>query len=380
MRHLVLALVLMLVGCTDRGGGGGGNNQWPILVDAEIDITGQRTGMFSTLGPTRILVAGDDRLPVTIGYYCKEDNTVQPALNTDGLLLRLSMPDTALFVEEPKRFRDLRRQLLPDVVELAVDDQSYDWVYEYKWVHGGWDLFGTMGFKAPFLPTEDSRLSYLQSVELVVDRVQELDDWNADADSATRRYFNLRDTEIRSRWPIADDYVSDHYLEKDTVKVRLKRMLQFPIDGLEAAVDSVRVRCQIGESIEMWNEHRNWFLTSVDSLRTIAYNRLDSLRGSEESTVAQITPDRPVAVQEVTASEPQSVPDDLKASVIHSMNQLDAMLNRGYITDYELLKMRHDNLVAGLYALQTQNQLPMELGRKIVGVLIRSNQRIGEEW
>ena len=62
------------------GGESVDSRDWPGTVEADVDdLTGARTGLFRTYGPTTIIVAGPDTVPVTVGYWCQvEDVERQP--------------------------------------------------------------------------------------------------------------------------------------------------------------------------------------------------------------------------------------------------------------------------------------------------------------
>ena len=243
------ALMTLAVGCSDRGAN---RLAWPGVVDAEVDdLTGVRTGLFRTYGPTQTLIAGTHTIPVTIGYWCEVDEDTEPVTATDGLFFRIAMPDTSLVSDDRAAFEELSGQLgLLDIARMAVDGQVYAWKYEPAPTLGGWFLDGAMGFE-PYsvLDTEAKRKGLLEMLERLAFAGVEV---------------------ITEQWPPAHDYVTSHYVGRDTVGIELKRVLKFSMESFAAAIDSVRFWCPVPQSNHEWNSTRVVYVRTLDSLRTTA--------------------------------------------------------------------------------------------------------------
>ena len=258
-RRLIAALALILIsGCTPDAP----DALWPGDVIAEVDdLTGARTGMFRTYGPTQKLAAGTDTVPVTVGYYCRLDRTGEPPVHRDGLFFRLSMPDTSLLANDQEHFEELRGQLgLLNVARLAVDGQLYAWEYAPQPTRGGGYLDGAMGFVPTTLTTEADR-----DVNLTL------------AAESRRAAYAVEMTELvwaEMAHIISHDYVRTHYIGRDTVGIELKGVLTFPLFGFGAAVDSVRFWCPVAESHLEWDRVRAQYLSEVDSIRTLAQDEI----------------------------------------------------------------------------------------------------------
>ena len=119
-RSTLFALVVLASACSAQTPD---DPPWLGLVDADIDdLTGQRTGLFRTYGPTSLLIGGSDTIPVTVGYYCEIDEHEVPLVVTDGLFLKVSMPDTSLTQGSDREIEELQGTLgLLDVARLSVD-------------------------------------------------------------------------------------------------------------------------------------------------------------------------------------------------------------------------------------------------------------------
>jgi len=243
---------------------------WPGEVDAEIDdLTGTRTGKFRTYGPTEILAAGPDTIPVTIGYWCEVDDAYEPPTHRDGLFFRISMPDTSLLSNDREEFEELSGQLgLLDVARLAVDGRVYAWEYEPVATRGGWYLEGDM----ISLPTVE-----------VAEEVQRADLLGGLADlygspvpvlQIMQSEFDSLAALTREEWPPAFDYAASHYFGRDTVGIELKEVVHFPLSGVEAAADSVRFWCPVPQGVSEWNGVRTAFFSALDSLRRTAEDRV----------------------------------------------------------------------------------------------------------
>ncbi|MDE0001578.1 MAG: hypothetical protein OXQ29_02645 [Rhodospirillaceae bacterium] len=205
---------------------------------------------------------------MTVGYWCEVDDAYEPPAHRDGLLFRISMPDTSLLSNDREVFEELSGQLgLLDVARLAVDGRVYAWEYEPVATRGGWYLEGDMRF----LPTvevaeEAQRADFLKTITglyessaPVLQRIQpEIDDFAA---------------RIREEWTPAYDYAASHYFGRDTVGIELKEVVHFPLSGLEAAADSVRFWCPVPQGVSEWNGVRTAFLSTLDSLHRTAEER-----------------------------------------------------------------------------------------------------------
>lgn len=218
---------------------------WPGAVEAEVDgLTGARTGVFRTYGPTAPLAAGQDTVAVTIGYWCRMDEDTDPATATDGIFFQIAMPDTSLLVSYQEAFEELSGQLaLLDVARVAVDGRVYAWQYEPRPTPrpGGWFLDGVMGWQAPSgLDTEIGR----------------------DANMALMRNGST----LNDVWRPAHDYVTSHYTGRDTLGIELKGVLRFSMEGFAAAADSVRFWCPVTQSYKAWNEARAAYVAALDSM------------------------------------------------------------------------------------------------------------------
>lgn len=260
MRRGVIATLPLIVifGCTPDAP----EALWPGDVRAEVDdLTGARTGMFRTYGPTRELAAGSDTVPVTVGYFCRLDRAGEPPVHRDGLFFRISMPDTSLLVNDQEQFEELRGQLrLLNVARMAVDGQLYAWEYAPRPARGGWYLDGAMGFVPVALTTEADR------------------DLNLTLAAESRRaaYAAEMLTLVRAEMVdvISHDYVRTHYVGRDTVGIELKGVLTFPLSGFRAAVDSVRFWCPVAESHLEWDRVRAEYLSVLDSIRALAEDEI----------------------------------------------------------------------------------------------------------
>lgn len=283
---LAAVLIMCLPGCGDRARQTGA--AWPSSVEAEIDdLTGARTGMFRTYGPTQRLTAGRDTIPVTVGYWCRLNEDTEPATATDGMFFRIAMPDTTLLSNDEEAFEELSGQLgLLDVARLAVDGRLYAWQYAPTSTLGGWLLDGTMGF-GPHdeFDTEEERSALLAGISDLYDRLPTVG--LSAYPGVHGRILNVVQ-DAREQWPIAHDYVTSHYLGRDTLGIELKGVLKFPIEGLDAAADSVRFWCPIPQAHHEWNDARRQFFAALDSLRTIEDERAAEVVRRIEAQQARI--------------------------------------------------------------------------------------------
>ncbi|MYB07470.1 MAG: hypothetical protein F4Y24_14065 [Gemmatimonadetes bacterium] len=288
-RAALAALLSLMGGCSDSTAK---SIAWPGLVEAELDhITGASTGMFRTQGPTQLLTAGRDTIPVTLGYWCQVNQNSEPGTAIDGLFFRVAMLDTFQVSDNEEAFEGLGGKLgllgfhelsdqlgLPNVAPLAVDGWWHAWHYQPTPAHWGWLLNGTMGFRPPVrIDTEVERDSLLQNFEA---------GYRDLADVARRPLQEVQaervqgvgdsiETSLRSEWSAAHDYVRSHYVGRDTLAIELAGVLNFPMAGFDAAVDSVRFRCPVPQSHHEWDSVRTEFFAVLDSLRMAPQRRVE---------------------------------------------------------------------------------------------------------
>ena len=274
MALLTGASAILLGGC-GTGESGAGEEEWSGSVEAEVDdLTGERTGVFRTYGPTRLLIAGQDSIPVTAGYWCEVDENTEPPAATDGLFFRISMPDTTLLSNDQAAFEELSGQLgLLDVARLAVDGRVYAWQYDPTRTLGGWFLDGAMGFEPnDEFDTAEERDELLAAIGRLYNQLPGL----GMAEYRTRAHGRILDIvqDARDQWPPAHDYVSSHYIGRDTVGIELRGVLKFSIQGLSAAAEAVRFWCPPPQSHHEWNDARRQFFIAMDSLNAIENQRV----------------------------------------------------------------------------------------------------------
>ena len=156
---LIAGLLVYGVAC----GEGDSELPWPGEVVADVDdLTGHRTGLFRTDGPTSPLAVGSVTLPVTIGYWCRfleRTDSEDPSLGRDGLFFRLALPDTSIVIDSEEVVRRIvgRTELdeivgdYKDRITMAVDGWTLYWEYRLETEPGTGTLYGDMGFKRPIL-------------------------------------------------------------------------------------------------------------------------------------------------------------------------------------------------------------------------------------
>ena len=280
-RYFALAFVALLTGASISLGGcgtgesGGREEDWSGSVDAEVDdLTGERTGVFRTYGPTRLLIAGQDSIPVTAGYWCEVNENAEPPAATDGLFFRISMPDTTLLSNDQAAFEELSGQLgLLDVARLAVDGRVYAWQYDPTRTLGGWFLDGAMGFEPnDEFDTAEERDELLAAVGRLYNQLPEVG-ISSIRTSAHGRILDIVQ-DAREQWPPAHDYVSAHYIGRDSVGIELRGVLKFSIQGLSAAAEAVRFWCPSPQAHHEWNDARTQFFIVLDSLNAIEDQRV----------------------------------------------------------------------------------------------------------
>ena len=315
------ALMIIVAGCGERGARG---LPWSGTVHAEVDdLTGARTGLFRTYGPTQPLIAGPETIPVTAGYWCQVDDDSEPAVVTDGLFFRVAMPDTSLVSDDREAFEELSGQLgLLDVARLAVDGRVYAWEYEPRPKAGEWFLDGAMGFEPPReFDTEREREELLQSLAGVPSTVIET---------------------MGEAWPIAHDYVASHYVGRDTVGIELKRVLTFSLQGFAAAKDSVRFWCPLPQSHHEWNTTRVAYLNTWDSLLAAALQQ-DSISARFLTATGLLRPTRGIHA-EIPAAE--LIPDFIeyaRENGVYPLRSYDDIDRVCYIWTRSLTQMRRDS-------------------------------------
>ncbi len=278
---VVLAVSFALWGCSDPAD----QVTWTGSVEAEVDnLTGQRTGLFRTYGPSENLVAGPDTIPISVGYWCRVDQVSEPPGHRDGLFFRVSMPDTSLLVDDEEVFEELSGQLgLLDVARMAVDGRVYAWEYQPRATHGGWFLEGEMGFRPDMaFDTQEKRDYAMEQVVMGYDlylntRGGQSGRMRTLGEEALEAVRDL-ETVLREGWVSAHDYAASHYFGRDSVGIELKGVLKFPLDGLAAAADSVRFWCPVVEAQLEWNRLRSDFVARMDSLRLLFENQLQTRR------------------------------------------------------------------------------------------------------
>ena len=276
-----LAILLMLSGCGEPVP----DPHWTGTVDADVDdLTGERTGLFHTYGPTAPFIAGPDTIPVTVGYWCRleEEEAGEPLTALDGLFLKVSLQDTSLTQRTDEAFQQLQGNLgLLDIARMAVDGEVLPWSYDHRGFPGYWMLYGVPGFDPKEIGTvadasklrETVREYFLGLEELLVRGVSVYD-----------RFLNSSEIpEPGSGWPAAFDYATSHYRGRDTVAFELVQAVAFPMVGFDQAMDSVRFWCPVAQSHHEWNTARTLYLAALDSLRANHDARVTEAREEEQA-------------------------------------------------------------------------------------------------
>lgn len=278
---LALLTVIGLGGCE-----AGGQRGWSGEVKPEIDdLTGARTGLYRTYGPEHELVAGQERIPVQIGYWCRVWDELEPLAATDGLFFKVTMQDTTLLREDDAEFEAVSGQLgLVDVARMVVDGRLYAWKYRPSATLGAWYLDGDMGFVVDGLlnglespPSREERLKEMTEFYVDLPTKREVRGYQTSYSYRRRRLGDLGgmlregiealQREYRELWPPAHDYVMSHYAERDTVGIELRGTLKFAMEGFDAARDSVRTNCPVPRLHHEWNVARVVFVGVLDSLQ-----------------------------------------------------------------------------------------------------------------
>lgn len=276
------------------GGESVDSRDWPGTVEADVDdLTGARTGLFRTYGPTTIIVAGPDTVPVTVGYWCQvEDVERQPLTAVDGMFLKIALPDTSLTSSGAEAFVELRGTLgLLDLARMAVDGNVSPWRYDPMPEVGAWYLDGAMGFVPDgAFDSRDEREELVSALGAGYDLAGDLVETSSSS-GASRLLLEETDelvSELRSTWAPATDYVASHYYGRDTLGVELKGVVKFSLRGFSAAADSVRFWCPVPQSHHEWNAARVGFFGRIDSLQSASAAKIASLRVERERRVASL--------------------------------------------------------------------------------------------
>ena len=309
---------MVTIAVTGCAGDSSDSLDWPGTVAADVDdLTGGRTGLFRTHGPTTIIVAGSDTVPVTVGYWCQVQGPErQPLTAVDGLFLKISLPDTSLASIGTEAFVELRGTLgLLDLARMAVDGQISAWRYDPMPELGAWYLNGAMGFVADEeLDTSEEREELVSALRVGYDLAGDLVETNA---SSRMSQSVLQDTdqavsELRFKWAPATDYVASHYFGRDTLGVELRSVVKFSLRGFSAAADSVRFWCPVPQSHQEWNVARVAFLSRIDSLQATSTATITSL-WEERRANARAAQERAQAVAQALEDSIRAVEDSLRA-------------------------------------------------------------------
>ena len=284
---LIAALLVYGVAC----GEGDSGLPWPGEVVADVDdLTGHRTGLFRTDGPTSPLVVGSDTLPVTIGYWCRfrepRAESGDPPSAADGLFVRLALPDTSVIIDSEQVVRRIigRTELdeilgdYKDRIIMAVDGWTQYWEYQLETEPGTGTLYGDMGFNRPIL---------IESLREMFDEAGEREEQYgiqlalAGLAMSVGFYDGLYRIDVpeivvgmRASWPEATDHVGTVYRGREVVAVEMEvGVVAFEMAGFDQALDSVRFWCPIPRAHHEWNAKRAEFFRGVDSLRTLSGER-----------------------------------------------------------------------------------------------------------
>ena len=324
------------------GGDSSSSPDWPGVVEAEVDdLTGERTGLFRTIGPTSLIVAGPDTVPVTVGYWCQVDEVEgEPLTAIDGMFLKILLPDTSLTSSGAEAFGELRGTLgLLDLARMAVDGRVSAWRYDPKPELGAWYLDGAMGF----VPVEefDSSEEREAFVSVLASRYELLGALATVRPSSrvSNSFAEADVAELRATWSLATDYVASHYFGRDTLGVELKQVVKYPLDGFEAAADSVRFWCPVPQSHHEWNGVRRAFFSRIDSLQAGSAAMMLSLREerARRDAIARAAQARARAAVEDSIRTAQAraraaVEDSIRAEQIRQAEEEDSIRALGLRT------------------------------------------------
>lgn len=287
--RLGVALLATTLGCQ---AGTEGDLVWSGRVEAEVDdLTGARTGMFRTYGPTVTLAAGNDTIPITIGYYCRasQPDSFPPRI-IDDLFFRVAMPDTSLTRNNLAALEELQGMLgLLDAARMAVDGREVaPWRYDAELVPGT-AYFDGVGYPQPFevlsaVPVA-AELAELEAyfAESVLDGVRDATPilWTNEAAAVLVGRCTTCETagnEVRATHPVAQDAVLADYGESGHLAVEFVQVARFPMEDFGAAVDSVRFWCPVENSHREWNALRDSMLVVLDSALADAAQRMRAVR------------------------------------------------------------------------------------------------------
>ena len=280
-RICVAAMLVALAACS---GDSSDTRDWPGTVEADVDdLTGQRTGLFRTYGPTSLIVAGPDTVPVTVGYWCQVNEAEgEPLTVVDGMFLKVSLPDTSLTSSGAEAFEELRGTLgLLDLARMAVDGNVSAWRYDAKPELGAWYLDGVMGFVPDQeIDSREEREAFSSVVDVGYGLAGDLAETSPSLRVLQPMLYGANEAvmELRAAWSPATDYVGSHYFGRDTLGVELKGVVKFSLDGFSAAADSVRFWCPAPQSHHEWNAMRTAFFGRIDSLQTAYDDRVMAMQ------------------------------------------------------------------------------------------------------
>lgn len=291
-----VALLATTLGCQ---AGTEGNLLWSGRVEAEVDdLTGARTGMFRTYGPTVTLAAGNDTIPITIGYYCRtsQPDSFPPRI-IDDLFFRVAMPDTSLTRTNVAALEEVQGMLgLLDAARMAVDGREVaPWRYDAELVPGT-AYFDGVGYPQPVevLSAVPSAVDQAELeayfAESVLDGVRDATPilWTKEAAAVLVGRCTTCETagnEVRATHPAAHDAVLSDYGASGHLAVEFAQVARFPMESFRAAVDSVRFWCPVDDSHREWNAVRDSMLVVLDSALANVEQRMRAVRAE----VARLT-------------------------------------------------------------------------------------------
>lgn len=272
---------------------------WSGRVEAEVDdLTGARTGVFRTYGPTVTLAAGNDTIPITIGYYCRTSQPDSfPPRTIDDLFFRVAMPDTSLTRNNVAALEELQGMLgLLDAARMAVDGREVaPWRYDAELVPGtayfdgaGYPLPDGVLSAVPLTVDRAEREAYV--AESVLDGVRDAPPilWTKEAAAVVVGRCTTCETvgnEVRATHPAAYDAISADYGKSGHLAVEFAQVARFPMENFSAAVDSVRFWCPVEDSHREWNAVRDSVLIVLDSALALVEQRMRAVRAE----VTQLT-------------------------------------------------------------------------------------------
>lgn len=289
MRKKITTLILGLAVAAPMGCGEPEDVPWTGSVDAETDqLTGDRTGIFRTYGPTASLAAGPDTVLVTVGYTCEINNSTEPPGVADGLFFRLALPDTSLFYEVDTDVLSGRFGLL-GAARISVDGEVEPWRYDTATEPGVWTITAS---RSPHdIGTPDQRDEALMDFRGLYREVLASSAWVRDA---MENSWGEMEQSYQDFWPPVHDYVGNRYRQRDTLRIELASVLEFSMKGFDAAVDSVRFWCPVSDLQREWNAGRHSFLAAIDSTKA----KEEARRAAETAAAAARAEARAAAAAE----------------------------------------------------------------------------------